>query len=252
MPFPKLLIIPPIIAHRGASLQAPENTLAAFRKAKELGIHWVEFDVMLTADDEVVVIHDETLERTTNGKGAIGMLTYSELQALDAGSWFHSDYCNEKVSTFRAVMDFLNEHEMSANIEIKAQKGREEITVEKVLAVLESMSHHYFTPPLISSFSLKTLQQVRQHSADSLIGFLMHQWQKDWQVICDDLQASAVDVNHTILTPHKVKEMKDSQRVVLAYTVNDPVRAQELYSWGVDAVFSDCPQQMLVTITLRR
>lgn len=122
---------PPIIAHRGASKYTPENTFAAFRKAKELGINWVEFDVMLTADGEVVVIHDETLERTTNGTGAVIAQAYSYLRTLDAGSWFDPSFANEKIPTLREVIKLLNELDMFANIEIKAQSGNEETTAKK-------------------------------------------------------------------------------------------------------------------------
>lgn len=223
---------------------APENTLTAFRKAKELGINWVEFDVMLSADGEAVVIHDATLDRTTNGKGEVGRMTYLELKKLDAGSWFHPDYFKERISTLREVIDLLCELKLSANIEIKPQKGKEKITVQKVISVIEATTHQHFLPPLISSFSLKTLQYVREYSTTHLIGFLMHEWNRDWQTICDDLTASAVDVNHAILTPQRVREIKDTGRLVLAYTVNNPLRAKTLYSWGVDAIFSDCPQSM--------
>jgi glycerophosphoryl diester phosphodiesterase len=119
----ELIIDPPLIAHRGASAYAPENTLAAFIKAQQLGVRWVEFDVMLTRCGEVVVIHDETLERTTDGVGEVSHYPYSYLQTLDAGSWFGAQFKGEKIPTLKEVLVFLAQHSMCVNVEVKAQAG---------------------------------------------------------------------------------------------------------------------------------
>lgn len=245
MPIANLSIQPPVIAHRGASVFAPENTLAAFRKAKTLGVNWVEFDVMLTADDEPVVIHDEKLNRTTNGKGLVINYTYQEIKKLDAGSWFDPTFSTEKIPSLIEVIDLLNQLQLSANIEIKAQEGKEELTVKKVLAIINQQWANNHSQPLISSFSLPILEWVRHHSATSMLGFLMHRWNKEWEKICDRLQCVSVDVNYKILTQRKVKKIKDSNRTLLAYTVNDAELARTLFSWGVDAVFSDNPEKVL-------
>jgi len=236
-----LLINPPVIAHPGASLYAPENTLAAFRKAKELGVNWVEFDVMLTLDDEVVVIHDETLERTTNGVGRVCDFPLSYLKTLDAGSWFNPNFANEKIPTLLEVITLLNQFHLSANIEIKAQPGKEEATVKKVLSLVEQHWNKEQAAPLISSFNLPILELVRKYSPTSRLGFLMDTWESDWKDTCDKLQAISVNVNQQWLDADKVNQIKVTQRALLAYTVNDPKRADELYAWGVDAVFSDDP-----------
>ncbi|MHB1948232.1 MAG: glycerophosphoryl diester phosphodiesterase [Gammaproteobacteria bacterium] len=234
-----LLIKPSVIAHRGASLYAPENTLAAFRKAKELGVTWVEFDVMLTLDDEVVVIHDETLERTTNGVGRVCDFPLSYLKTLDAGSWFNLSFANERIPTLHEVIALLNQLKLSANIEIKAQPGKEESTVKKVLRLVEQHWNKEQAAPLISSFNLPILELVSKYSPTSMLGFLMDTWESDWKKICDNLHAISVNVNQNLLDPEKVNQIKATQRTLLAYTVNDPKRADELYAWGVDAVFSD-------------
>ncbi|MEO8400250.1 MAG: glycerophosphoryl diester phosphodiesterase [Gammaproteobacteria bacterium] len=239
------LFFPPIIAHRGASALAPENTLAAFRKAREIGAKWVEFDVMLAACGEAVVIHDETLERTTNGFGQVCDYPASYLQTLDAGSWFAPQFKNEKIPTLAEVIDFLCQEQLAANIEIKPSIGREEETVKKVLELIEQCWKHDILPPIISSFSTKVLYQVRQYSLTSLLAFLMHEWREDWQAECDALNCMSVDVNQMILNPYNVKEIKDTGRLLLAYTVDDVMRARELWSWGVDAVFTNCPPAML-------
>lgn len=241
-------INPPVIAHRGASQQAPENTLIAFRKAKADGAHWIEFDVMLSADDEVVVIHDETLERTTNGKGNVCDMSLDKLQTLDAGSWFSAEFAGEKIPTLRAVIELIEEHRLLANVEIKAQPGAEERTVTKVLQVLRE----YWKSPLwlllISSFSQPILEEVRKQAPDASLGFLMHEWDADWQEKCDRLQCITVNVNCDILTIERVSAIKATERLLTAYTVNDPEIARELFSWGVDAIFSDDAAGMLATL----
>lgn len=237
-----LTFTPPLIAHRGASQYAPENTLAAFRQAKELGASWVEFDVMLSADEEVVVIHDETLDRTTNLKGLVESHTVSALKKGDAGSWFNKAFRDERIPTLIEVIQLLNELKLFANIEIKAQH-KEVQTVAKVLNIVNNY-WRLEQPPLISSFSLCILQQVRQQSSSSALGYLMDEWQSDWNDICDNLQANAVDVNYKILTRERIREIKSSGRSLLAYTVNDAAIAQELIAEGVDAVFTDDLNEM--------
>lgn len=242
-------IQPPVIAHRGASAYAPENTLASFLKAKTLGARWVEFDVMLTADHEVIIIHDEELNRTTNGTGRVSDCSYADIKKLDAGSWFDPKFSAEKILSLKEMIDFLRQHQMSANVEIKALPGHEEITAIKVLEVIQQHWTKDMLPPLISSFSLPVLHIVRYHSATCYVGLLMHHWLSEWQQLCDTLQCVSVDVNEKIIDPDKVKQIKATQRLVLAYTVNDPQRAQELFSWGVDAVFTDCPDRILSLFT---
>ncbi len=232
----KIHFHPPIIAHRGASALAPENTLAAFLKAKELGIQWVEFDVMLSASGEVVVIHDEDLNRTTNATGRVIDYPYRFIKTLDAGSWFDRKYYQEKIPTLSQVLDFLSQEKMAANIEIKALKGYEALLTKYVMDTVSQ----YEMPFFISSFSRKVLEEVRTHHADIPIGYLMDTWDTDWEKFCDHISARLVDVNHEILTKESIQEIKSTKRQLLAYTVDDPMRAQELLSLGVDAVFSNC------------
>ncbi|WP_449397214.1 glycerophosphodiester phosphodiesterase family protein [Devosia riboflavina] len=109
-------------AHRGASAVAPENTVAAFRAAAEQGARWVELDVALLADDTLVVIHDDSVDRTTSGKGSLGALTHAETANLDAGAWFDAKYAGERLPTLAEVIKALGEFGLSANVEIKQHK----------------------------------------------------------------------------------------------------------------------------------
>lgn len=234
---------PTVIAHRGASALAPENTLSAFLKARELGLNWVEFDVRLAACGEVIVFHDDTLNRTTPASGSVQSIAYADLKQLDAGSWFAPQFARETIPTLRETLAFLNENDLAANIEIKVMKGFEHLIVERIFDIL---SHTKLDVPIfISSFSLDVLQWVRKYSSNVLLAYLMGQWHPDWQIVCDELKVFAVDAYHQILNQDYIDEIKASRRFLFAYTVNDPVRAEALFAMGVDGVFSDCPTEFI-------
>jgi glycerophosphoryl diester phosphodiesterase len=241
----KSSFIPPIVAHRGASAHAPENTLAAFLKAKQLGLKWVEFDTMLAATGEPVVMHDEDLKRTTNGHGNVIDYSYTDLCKLDAGSWFNPKFKNEKISLLNEVLSFLYEHQMAANIEIKPLLGYEQATVQQVFEVLEKSSERLPSPLLISSFSRIALKLARKISSTINLGFLMDEWQADWLDFCKEIGCVSVNVNAQLLNPVRVNAIKENDYLLLVYTVNEINKAEELLAWGVDAIFSDCPWALL-------
>jgi glycerophosphoryl diester phosphodiesterase len=249
LPTSSISFDPPVIAHRGANTLAPENTLAAFVKAKESGAKWVEFDVMLAASGEAVVIHDETLERTTNGRGFVHDYPYSYLQTLDAGSWFHPSFKGERIPTFKEVIDVIREQGLRANVEIKALPGMEEEEVKKIVGDIEKYWTKDMAPPLISSFSMQTLKLVRQYSPDSLLAILIHEWFDGWDVLAEELQCVSYNLNHEILDAEKARVIKNTGKFLLTYTVNDVARALELFSWGVDAVFSDNVKEIIESLS---
>lgn len=244
-----LSIIPPIIAHRGVSALAPENTIPAFQKVHECGLSWAEFDVTLTKCGEVVVFHDDELMRTTNGIGMINDCSYAYLKSLDAGSWFHPVFHQAKIPTLREVLLLLGQYNIGLNVEIKSYPGHEKALVTRVF---EEINHYAGReqPLLISSFSSAILEEVRHISQTVQLGFLMHAWQNDWRQQCDRFDAQSVNVNHNILSEENIKAIKSTGRTLLAYTVNDVARAKQLFSFGVDAVFSDCPHDMLAGFNL--
>ncbi len=235
---------PPIIAHRGASALAPENTAAAFRKAKALGAKWVELDVTLTKEGEVVVIHDDTLERTTNGVGRVIDHSYPFLKTLDAGSWFGKAFANQRLLSLVETLQLLEQEQLFANIEMKTVVGHEHSLAEQVIQKIQ-LQHMAPSALLLSSFSKKTLHYVRKLSPTSVLGFLMDEWSTEWKAFCAEINAYSVNLNHDVLSLDRVHALKAEQYRVTAYVVNDPIRAEILFSWGVDAVFSDCPTSML-------
>lgn len=237
--------IPPIIAHRGASAYAPENTLAAFSRAAQMGMHWLEFDVMLSADKVPIIFHDDDLDRTTNGHGAVGHHTYAELQQLDAGSWFDPRFSNERIPSLAETVEFLSKNGMAANVEIKPLPGQDKSTVSRALDII--LPHFSQPNPaiLFSSFSVESLIYLRECLPTAYLGLLLHEWIEGWEDIAESLNCVSVHVFEEILTQESAKKIKKKQKLLLSYTVNNAERAKELYSWGVDAVFSDAPDRIL-------
>lgn len=239
---------PPVIAHRGASAYAPENTLMAFAKAAQMGVKWVEFDVMQASCGEAIIFHDETLERTTNAKGDVAQYPYAYLRTVDAGGWFDLAFAGERIPTLHQVMQFLLENKMGANVEIKALLGKEEALIVPALKILSPYIDRPDSPVLFSSFSTDALRLLRKHLPNAMIGLLLHEWEPDWEMTCLELNCVSVHVNEEIMTEKAAHKIKSMNKKLLCYTVNDPVRALTLYSWGVDAVFSDAPDRIMRAI----
>jgi glycerophosphoryl diester phosphodiesterase len=227
-----------VIGHRGVCHYAPENTLASLRKAFELGLSWVEFDVMLTRDGEAIIMHDDSLNRTTNGYGKVAETTYDEIEKLDAGSWFSEEFKGEKVPTFVEFLKCAAELNLGINVEIKPTSGKD---LETAYKVVEILNHHFNSEKLlISSFSVASLALARALNEELHLALLLDRWFEGWQGIVKQLNCMSVNVDYRILTSDNVARMKEAgQQYVLAYVVNDLNLAETLYSWGVDAVFSD-------------
>jgi glycerophosphoryl diester phosphodiesterase len=222
-----------VIAHRGASAYAPENTLAAFRKAKELGAQWIECDVQLTKDGQPVIFHDSTLDRTTNGSGRLRWKTWESISHLDAGN-------GERIPTLEELLECVQRLSLSLHLEIKPSFGRVRETTDKVMnilkqAPLDSMELR------ISSFSRAMLRAVRKLNSTVPLGMAMDRWNPFWKRSADRLSCVSIHCDKNILTPKRVREIKNTGRQVLAYTVNDRAEAEALFDMGVDGVFSNYP-----------
>lgn len=237
--------VPPrVIGHRGACAYAPENTLIAMQVAADLGVKWIEFDVMLTRDEEAIIMHDETLDRTTNGHGRVADTPYSVIEKLDAGSWFAPKFAGTKVPTFEELLIYLRNLAMNLVVEIKPTPGKEIVTAEKTMELLERYWPMTELVPLISSAKEKGLQTVYDINPTLLLGFISDKWLPNWQDKLEMLHCISLHSNHKVLNPSRVEAVKKAGYFVLAYTVNDPKRAQELFSWGVDGVFTNVPDKI--------
>ncbi len=236
-----LIILPPVIGHRGAAGLAPENTLASFRRAAALGVGMVEFDVRLSADDQPVVFHDETLERTSDGRGRVADCELADLRALDASGWFAPGYAGETIPTLDEVLGLCLELGMMVNIEIKPDSGREARTAAIALTLARELWPADRPSPLVSSFAEESLAVAREAAPDWPRGLLVEAVPDDWRERARRLGCGAVCADHQWLRPAQVAEIRAAGMPVLAYTVNDDDEKVRLWAMGVAAVFSDFP-----------
>jgi len=228
-----------VIAHRGGGSLAPENTLAAIRKGKNLGFEGVEFDVMLAADSIPVLIHDETLERTTSGRGAVARTPLAELEALDAGSWFSAAFSGEPVPSYADAVRLCLDLGIWANVEIKPAAGAERETGRIVAAMSADLWQRASVAPLLSSFSVAALEAAAAAAPGLKRGLLASEIPVDWRDRLVQLGCVSLHCDYRPLTQARAQAVKEAGYALLCYTVNDPATACELFAWGVDAVVTD-------------
>lgn len=230
---------PRIVAHRGGGVLAPENTLAAIRLARNMGFVGVEFDVKLTGDGVPVLMHDDTLERTTDGCGHVAETSYQEIVKLDAGGWFGNEFSGEPVPSFAAASALCREAGVWANIEIKPNPGQDRETGEAVARMTRLLWTGSYPLPLLSSFSALALEAAAVETPELPRALLVVETPPNWLAQMDRLQCVALHVSHRHLDAALVKAVHDSGSGVLAYTVNDSETALEMLEWGVDALVTD-------------
>jgi glycerophosphoryl diester phosphodiesterase len=230
---------PRIIAHRGGGTLAPENTLAGLRKAKELGFTGVEFDVMLAGDATPILMHDERLERTTGGSGAIAATAYRDLLKLDAGSWFSPQYAGEPVPSFERAGRLCVELGLWADIEIKPVKGFEAQTGRAAALLARALWRGSPLQPLLFSFQPAALAAAREAAPELLRGALTESIPPDWEHRVRLLGCVALHCDYRLLSPQQARAVRDAGYWLLCYTVNDPEIARVLFDWGVQAIVTD-------------
>jgi glycerophosphoryl diester phosphodiesterase len=239
------LPIPKVIAHRGASAYTPENTLLSMYKASELGATWIEFDVMLTGDGIPIVIHDETLNRTTNGQGIVAETTYADIAKLDAGSWFSPEFSGEKVPKLSEFLKLAHKLGLGVNLEIKAT---EHTALATGKAVIEEIRQHWqfgHNDFLISSHNIDSLYAFHALKTDIPLALVLETWRPDWQEIVTSLDCVSLNIHHSMLSHERVIEAKKNTEYLLVYTVNDKQLAEHCFDMGADGIFSDCPDVCL-------
>lgn len=239
------LALPPVIGHRGAAGSTPENTLAGFRQAARLGASWVELDVHLTADGRLAVIHDSTLARTTNGRGRVARRTVAQLAELDAGGWFGSRFRGEPLPMLEDALALIAELDLGVNVEIKPARGREAPTLAALKRAIAAAWRVPGPPLLLSSFERRAVAVAAEVLPKIPRALVSRRMPRDWREIAARLGCAGLHLDHRHLDPLRVLAIKSSGLALAAYTVNDPGRAVLLWSWGVDALFSDSPDLLL-------
>ncbi|WP_144144107.1 glycerophosphodiester phosphodiesterase [Paraburkholderia sp. BCC1884] len=229
---------PRLVAHRCGGTLAPENTLAGFEACVRYGYRMVEFDAKLSADNQLFLLHDDTLERTSNGHGAAADHTWAQLTGLDAGAWYGPQFAGTRLPTLADAAERCARDGIAANIEIKPCSGRDEITGALVAAGALTLWQDQ-TPPLLSSFSYEALAAARDAAPSLRRGMLFEEVPADWLRIVRELDCVSLHASHRYLNEALVAQICTAGLRVLAYTVNDPARAQLLAQWGVDMICTD-------------
>ena len=239
---------PLFIAHRGYSARYPENTLAAFNGAIDAGAHMIELDVCLSRDRHLVVIHDETVNRTTNGTGAVKALTMDQLGQLDAGSWFDPRFNTERLPTLAQVLDAVKGR-ILVNIEIKPDAFEEEAPADAVeRQVLDLVREkNMIDEVLVSSFEWLMLENLRKLEPGIALGLLAEApVDKSLRHWYQRIKGFSWHPDHRVLTRSQVESLHDMGARVFPYAVAGEIDTRGMLTMGVDGLIVDDPRQMTV------
>ena len=218
---------------------APENTLAAFRKGAEYGYRMFECDAKLSADDVVFLMHDATLQRTSNGQGIGGEQNWQQLSQLDAGSWHSRHFSGEPLATLANLAQYCIRNQFHLNIEIKPTPGVEFKTGEIVAQQAARLWQHEKVPPLLTSFQVESLKGALQAAPHLPRGLLLHSLTEGWLETAKRLGCSAIVCQYALWTPEMVLTVHGAGMRCLSYTVNDEWAAQHLMALGTDGIITD-------------
>ncbi len=236
---------PTIIGHRGAPCEAPENTLVSFRKASERGAKWVELDVQLSSDGIPIVIHDNTLDRTTDGSGLVGDHSLKALKNLDAGSWFSSSFIDTKIPTLEEALDLCLVLDLGLNIEIKPLFSEDTETAQKVLELVETRAHSLRKRLIFSSFEIASLETLRNTDSSWPRGYLINTLDSEWKFNVSRLGCFSIHPNANLLTKQVlISQMHELNVAVIPFTVNDTDEAKQLIEWRIDGLITDKPEDL--------
>lgn len=222
------------IGHRGACGYAPENTLLSFKIALNMNVSMIEFDVHQCATGQTVVIHDETVDRTTNGSGEVEKMALEQLKALDAGQ-------GEKIPTLQEVLD-LADHKAMVNIELKGKN-----TAAPVARIIDEYVHTKgwdYNDFVISSFDHEQLYEIHALKPQLRIAILNHKLPEHYRFMVKDLAAESINLKHINITQEIIYELHSQNIKICAWTVNNLQDIVRLASWGIDGIFSDFPDRL--------
>ncbi len=239
-----------IIAHRGASGHAPENTFSAIELGYKSGSNWVEFDIRTTKDNQIILMHDTDVNRTTNGKGLVCDKTMSELTKLDCGSWFSNEFKFEKILTFKKVSKFCKENNITMQVELKPDKGLEQKLVNQL--DIDIRKYNILDICLFSSFNHDALRKLRQKISKSNIAVLVEKIPNDYLALINDLKANSIHIDYKQIDRKsinkQINKLHSENKKVRVYTVNNVDDAKYLKSIDIDAIFTDFPKKMIKAI----
>lgn len=232
-----------ILAHRGASGVAPENTMVAFKKALDMGSHGLETDVQMTKDGVLILCHDETVDRTTHGKGFIKDFTLEELRKLDAGIKFSEEFKGERIPTLEELLQLISGQDIILNLELKSGPIFYPDIEAKVLEML--YKYNYIENSVISSFNHYSLVEVRKLDPDIKIGVLyMAGLYEPWKY-AKDLGANAIHPYLYSVAPEIVLGAKLNGVPIAVFTVDEPSMIRKFVSADVEQIITNYPDVAL-------
>jgi glycerophosphoryl diester phosphodiesterase len=240
-----------VIAHRGYSGGAPENTMAAFKKAMDLAVDMIELDVHLSSDGQIVVIHDDSLNRTTNGKGKISHYTLNELKQLDAGSWFGSQFSGERIPTLKEVLE-LTRGQILLNIELKggdlAQYSMMDLA-DRSLQEVEKAG--MLNRVLFASVDLSAIERIREKNPRVPVALI---YSKSWSFPQEATGGRPIPVlscRGTVLTQTNISKARQQGVMVFVWTLNTEEHMEHFLNMGVDGIITDHPERLIKILQKR-
>ena len=223
---------PRIVAHRGGGALAPENTLGAIRLGASMGFKGVEFDVMLAGDATPVIIHDETVDRTTDGRGEVSKMTYAALSSFKNKN-------EERIPKYEEAVALCRSLGLWANVEIKPARGHERATGEAVARLTKELWQGAPLGPLLSSFSVEALEAAQAIAPELPRGYLAGKIPPDWRQTLQRLGCVALHCNFKALTPELARDIHAAGYAILLWTVNEPADARRLLGMGANCLVTD-------------
>ena len=229
------------IAHRGAGKLAPENTLAAFRLGASHGYRMFECDAKLSDDGVLFLLHDDTLERTTNGRGVAGACPWTTLSQLDAGAWHSPDCAGEPLPTLVNIARYCLANGFCLNIEIKPTEGMERATGRAVAQLAQRLWAEWpdAPTPLLTSFKPESLSGAKEAVPQLRRGLLLEELWPGWQATATELGCQALIAHHPLWDPSLREETRQLGLRALAFTVNEPETVHRLLNLKLDGLITD-------------
>ena len=231
-----------LVAHRGVSSLAPENTLSAMKLCKEHKVDWVEVDVGILGDGTIILSHDNTLDRCTDHTGPLSKISCADLAKIDAGSWFSEEYKDERLPLLTEVLDFVHTNNIGINVEIKDHDG-DILTLYKLVdSTAQVLQNYEGIKVMISSFNMMALRRMKKKLPWIDTAALFTELTDDWTELAKETQATFIHPQGQKMTPAIIKEMTDHGYRVNTWTVDEQQLADHLWEAGVEGVITNTPQ----------
>ncbi|CAH1566856.1 Glycerophosphoryl diester phosphodiesterase [Vibrio jasicida] len=231
-----------LIGHRGVAGKFPENTKVSVQAAIDLGLNWVEVDVQPTKDNVLVVCHDHTVNRCSNGKGRVDQMTLSELKALDFGRWFGDEFANESIMTLSELLELAAKNDLNLNIEVKVDHhSANDVAQMAAKTLLDGPLPKERI--LLSSFSHDVIRALHKHCEGYRLGVLSEFFSRKDRLLLEEVDAYSCNLNINWVRSRQINKLQKAGYKVMCYTVNNPKKLKHLPM--LDGIFSDHPSRFM-------